>query len=206
MFDRVLALRYFTCVAFLVFAVLVIAFWGCGIKLKTATEYLIDGNEYFKAGEYKKAEANYKTALKLAPASSTAMNNLGVILNEEGHYDEAIQVLKDALKRDPKNAIAHYVLASALTKKGLYDEATAHATTATQLDPTEAAAYRALAEAAIGKSDYPIAIQAYHAILALEPDNDIMHHRLAIALGRVGDADTQILEEKKAISLNEGKI
>jgi len=29
---------------------------SCGLRLKTSTEYLVAGNEYFKIGDYKSAE------------------------------------------------------------------------------------------------------------------------------------------------------
>jgi len=74
---------------------------ACQLNLKTSTEYLISGNEYFKAGDYKNAENDYRTALKLDPSSATAKNNLGVILNEQGQYDEAIAMYHKALVIQP---------------------------------------------------------------------------------------------------------
>ena len=94
---------------------------SCHVEMKTSTECLVDGKEYFKAGHYKEAEAAFRDALRLDPNSpevkATATNNLGVILSEDGRYDEAITVFKEATGVDPKNAIAHYVLAGALIKK-----------------------------------------------------------------------------------------
>jgi tetratricopeptide (TPR) repeat protein len=170
-------------------------FSACQMNLKTSTEYLISGNEYFKAGDYQNAEKDYRTALKLDPSSATAQNNLGVILNEEGRYDEAIEVLREAIHADSKNAIAHYVLARSLTKKGLFDDAIIEAQLATELDKTEPAAYKALAEAALAKGAADVAINAYRCSVRLDPENDEYHHELE-------DIDGQIAEEKKCLELN----
>ena len=91
---------------------------SCGLKLKTSTEYLIEGNNYFRKGDYAKAEVSYREALERDRNNPTVKSNLGVILCELGNYDEAITILQDAIKIDQKNAIAHYVLARALNQKG----------------------------------------------------------------------------------------
>jgi Tfp pilus assembly protein PilF len=89
---------------------------GCQQLRPTAASFLIRGNEYFKMNEYEKAEHEYREALLSEPKSATALNNLGVILNERSRYDDAISILTQAIEVDPKNAIAHYVLSEAYAK------------------------------------------------------------------------------------------
>lgn len=179
---------------------------SCSTDFKTSTDYLIAGKEYFKAGDYKKAEVEFQQALKKEPDSATvkatATNNLGVIYNEEGRFDDAITVLKEATTVDPKNAIARYVLANALTKKGRFDEALIEAQMSTELDKSEPGAYRALAEAALGKGDVALAITSYRLASHLEPDNENTHMQLGLALGEVQDWEGQIIEERKALDIN----
>ncbi len=110
---------------------------GCGTIRRPANTYLISGNEFFKKGDYGKAEHEYREALLSDPKSPTAKNNLGVILNEQGKYDEAIQVLQEATTLDPKNSIAHYVLSEALAKKSRFEEAFKEAKAATEMDASE---------------------------------------------------------------------
>lgn len=183
---------------------------SCGPLPKTSTERLISGKEFFKAGDYKHAQEEFKGALQQAPnditVKATASNNLGVIYNEEGRYDEAVTMLKDAIAVDPKNAIAHYVLANALTKKGKFDEALAEAQTATELDKTEPAAFRAVGEAALGKGDAALAIAAYRSAIELDSNDEQEHHRLAQALGEVQDWEGAIEEERKALELNPDNV
>ncbi len=172
------------------------------MKFKTSTEFLISGNNYFKKGDYAKAEVDYRQALSRDPESATAKHNLGVILNEQGRYEEAIPMLKEALKVDDKDAVGHYVLASALSHKGQFDEAMVEAQKATELDKSEPLAFRALAEAALGKGDVPSAIEAYKAIDLLDASDDEDHHKLGQLLGMSGDNDGEIREQKKAIEQN----
>ncbi len=183
---------------------------SCSTEFKTSTDYLIAGKEYFKAGDYKKAEVEFQKALKKEPDSATvkatATNNLGVIYNEEGRFDDAIAVLKEATTVDPKNAIARYVLANALTKKGRFDEALIEAQMSTELDKSEPGAYRSLAEAALGKGDVALAITSYRIATHLEPDNENTHMQLGLALGEVQDWDGQITEERKALDINPDNI
>jgi len=145
---------------------------ACHFDIKTSTQYLISGNEYFQAGDYANAEKDYRIALKRDPKSVIAKNNIGVVLCEEGRYDEAAGFLNQALLADPKNATAHYTLAKALAKKGLYDQALKEAQQATQLDPDEPVAYKVLAEAALAKDEKAVAIDAYQSAIKLDPDNE----------------------------------
>ncbi len=188
------------------FAGLVLA--GCG-EFKSATEYLIAGNEAFKRNNYKQAEIEYRNALRLEPESSTALNNLGVILNELGNNDDAIAILSKATKIDPKNIIAHYTLSQAQTKKGLYEEAIVNARRAIDLSTDDLGGHRALALASLMKAkrdsnqeDLKIAIAEYRTILQSESDDDATHHHLAEALELSGDATGALIEGKKAVQDN----
>jgi superkiller protein 3 len=175
---------------------------ACGMQFKTSTDYLVSGNEYFKTGDYVKAEQEYRQALKLDPKSAIAESNLGVILGEVGRLDEAIATLQRALELDPKNAVAHYVLAEALIKKGHVDEALSQARTAVKLSPAEAAAYRALAHAALARGDASLAVEASNSAVKLDSDNSVSHEYLGQALFSIGDLESAQMEEKKALDLD----
>ena len=186
--------------------------FGCG-EIKSATEYLISGNEAFQRNDYKQAEIEYKKAIHLEPNSSTALNNLGVVLNELGKYDDAVAILTRAVKIDPKNVIARYTLAQALTKSGKYAEAIVEAKQAVELGNSDLGGHRALAQAALLKAkkdkdseDLKLAIAEYHVILQVDPDDDQAHHNLGDALAMQNDKDGAITEQKKAVELNEDNL
>jgi tetratricopeptide (TPR) repeat protein len=188
------------------FAALVMV--GCG-ELKSATEYLIAGNEAFKRSDYKQAEIEYRNAIKLEPKSSTALNNLGVILNELGKYDDAVEILNKAIAVDPKNCIAHYTLSQSLIKKEQYPQAIIEARKAVELKNDEVGGHKALALASLmlgkkeqNKETLKVAVDEYHFILQSDNDDDSAHRNLGEALAAMDDKDSALVEVRKAVELN----
>lgn len=175
---------------------------ACNVEVKTSTEYLIEGNNFFKKRDYKNAEISYRKALEKAPDNPTAQNNLGVILNELGRYDESIEVLASALKTDPKNPIAHYVIAKAYLMKKELPKALEEAKMAVELDKTDPIGWKTLGEVALAKSENDTATGAFREALAIDDSSDANHHLYAVALGNGGDFEGQVEEERKALSIN----
>ncbi|NOY72441.1 MAG: tetratricopeptide repeat protein [Gammaproteobacteria bacterium] len=65
------------------------------------------GIVHYKKGEYKKAEARFRTVLKLAPNNTIAYNYLGMTLRQLGRFEEAQQAYKSAIVTDPDYSYAH---------------------------------------------------------------------------------------------------
>lgn len=59
------------------------------------------GNEYFKAGQYKKAETAYDTALKTLPDYHFALTGKGLARMANGDYDNAIKFLEQSQNKIP---------------------------------------------------------------------------------------------------------
>ena len=70
----------------------------------TAQDYLVKGNEQFKAGNLDPAIADYTKALELDPKLAWAYNNLGAIFVQKDDFDHAIPAYDKALEIDPKQA------------------------------------------------------------------------------------------------------
>jgi aspartyl-tRNA synthetase len=174
---------------------------ACG-SFKTATDYLIAGREYFKAGDYKAAEKDFREALKREPKSATALNNLGVVLNELEKYDEAIDVLQQAIVVDPKNAIAPRALSTAYLAKQMNKEALLYAEKTMELAPSELSSHQALSDALLANKEYKIAIDEYRYLLEADADDDTLHEKLGEALMGAGEKDAALAQWKKAIEIN----
>jgi tetratricopeptide (TPR) repeat protein len=191
----------------LVAVIAVVMLAGC--EMRGATDYLISGNEAFQRDDYKQAESDYRNALKMEPNSSTALNNLGVILNELGKYDEAAAFLKRAVEVDEKNAIAHYALSQSFVNLGQYDDAVAQARTAVTLAADDMGGHRALAKALLFRArhnnssdDLKAAAEEFHMILQADQDDERAHAGLAEVLMMQGDKDTAVGEATKSVELN----
>ncbi|MDP8254284.1 MAG: tetratricopeptide repeat protein [Candidatus Alcyoniella australis] len=65
----------------------------------------------FERGEHRRALEHFRRAVRLAPESAAARNNLGVALQGLGRVDAARRAFEQALKIDPQNPDALYNLA-----------------------------------------------------------------------------------------------
>ena len=73
---------------------------------------------YQNGGNYPKAEAEWRLALKLRPTDGIALAALGEALSEQKKFDEAVKVLWGALQADGKNAQLHRQLGAVYSKAG----------------------------------------------------------------------------------------
>src|ERR1035441_5312823 len=67
------------------FCFLLLAFLGTGCtKEAKKNRYLARANSDFAAGQYEKAEVEYRKVLQVAPANSAAIAHLGIIYHDQG--------------------------------------------------------------------------------------------------------------------------
>jgi tetratricopeptide (TPR) repeat protein len=81
------------------------------------------GYAYQQKGEYDRAVATYRDALRLAPRNSTTHYNLGNAYSAQGLVDEAINAYRESLSLNPKHAEAHFNLGHNLTRKAQFADA-----------------------------------------------------------------------------------
>lgn len=87
--------------------------------IDTACQYLKDGMNYEKVGNYNDAELAFKKATALRPDWAEAHYRLGDLYTELGRYEEAIKEYETMNKW----AETHYRLGLLYTKLGRYEEA-----------------------------------------------------------------------------------
>jgi protein O-mannosyl-transferase len=75
-------------------------------------------------------------AVRVAPGSISATNNLANALLERNYYDEGIRLHQQILQRDPNYWLSWYNLGNAYTKLGRLEEAQEHMYRAAQLNNT----------------------------------------------------------------------
>ncbi|MEW6486504.1 MAG: tetratricopeptide repeat protein [Thermodesulfobacteriota bacterium] len=79
---------------------------GCPPKLEEGERMIKDGNEYFKAGSYERAEAAYDRALELRPREVGVWVNRGNTRKMRGNTEGALADYEAALALDPEFAQA----------------------------------------------------------------------------------------------------
>lgn len=74
---------------------------GCPPKLEEGERLIKDGNEYFKAGSYERAEAAYDRALELRPGEVGVWVNRGNTRKMRGNTEGALADYEAALALNP---------------------------------------------------------------------------------------------------------
>lgn len=83
---------------------------------------LADG--YHRKGQFDKAIAEYREALRIDPSNNWGHYNLALLYHDKGQLDEAIAEYYELLKIDPNLVPAHHDLGMIYKAKGQHDAAT----------------------------------------------------------------------------------
>jgi len=131
----------------------------------------------------KAAEASYRRAAALAPASAEPKIGLASVIADFGQIEEAVELLQEAVRLEPLTANAHFDLARLLTSLGHYDEAGKSARKAIELQPGGAGTWEMLALVEAKRGDGEAALKA----AAQETDPDWRAYAMALAQQARGD-------------------
>jgi TolB-like protein/Flp pilus assembly protein TadD len=131
----------------------------------------------------KGAEAEYRRAAELAPASAEPKIGLSSVLGDFGRIEEAVELLQEAVRLEPLTTNAHFDLARLLTSLGRYDEAVQSARKAIELQPGGAGTWEMLALVEAKRGDGEAALKA----AAQESDPDWRAYAMALAQQARGD-------------------
>ena len=132
----------------------------------------------------KGAEAEYRRAAELAPASAEPKIGLSSVIADFGQIEEAVELLQQAVRLEPLTANAHFDLARLLTSLGRYDEAVQSAHKAIELQPGGAGTWEMLALVEAKRGNGEAALKAAEQ----ETDPDWRAYALALAQQARGDA------------------
>ncbi|HMJ62064.1 MAG TPA: tetratricopeptide repeat protein [Bryobacteraceae bacterium] len=132
----------------------------------------------------KGAEAEYRRALELDPASAEPKIGLSSVIANFGQIEEAVVLLQQAVQLEPLTTNAHFDLARLLTSLGRYDEAVRSVNKAIQLQPGGAGTWEMLALVEAKRGDGEAALRA----AMQESDPDWRAYAIALAQQARGDA------------------
>ena len=147
----------------------------------------LSGENYFRAGNYARAIADYNRSISLRGNNVNAFISRGNAHRRRGDFDRAIEDYSRAISLGTRYAEVFNFRGFLYAARGDLQRAIADYTQAIRLRPnyTDALFNRAFAHALLGNWDLSIA--DYSHVIRLEPSNAIAHHQRGLARQNRGD-------------------
>jgi tetratricopeptide (TPR) repeat protein len=133
-------------------------------------------------GDLDGAEALFREAIALDPASATAHANLGYLLAVRGHHREAIDQAEEAIALDPQRSAPWAHLGMSCVATGRVDDGLSALARAVRLDPENHFAWDAMGRTLLALERPDEAEVAWASAVAAKPDDVDLLISLATAL------------------------
>jgi Flp pilus assembly protein TadD len=127
------------------------------------------GFAHREAGEEERAEAAFKEAVRLEPASAAGHNNLGRLYFVQGRYEEAVESFERAAELRPSGAGIYRNLGASYARLGRYGKAAEALRRAVATNPEDAEARWDLGVVSILGGDMKSALEQYETLRRLDP-------------------------------------
>jgi protein O-mannosyl-transferase len=138
---------------------------------------------------WRDSESLFRHALLVTKDNYVAHNNLGTVLDKQGHREEAVEEFRHASQDKPDAPEAHKNLGAALSGQGRLEEAAAHLQEAIRLRPGYAEAHFNLGSVLQTQGRLAEAIRQYQQALRLNPRHADAQYNLGLALEQSGRPD-----------------
>ena len=140
-----------------------------------------------RAGEYPKAEQQYRILASLQPVRGEVWCNLGRVLLAQERRAEAVASFEEGLRHSPGLAELHHNLGLAVLQDSQFNQAIAHFERAVALRPDFAQGWRSLGQARLWSGDVEGSFASFGRALSLDPNDAEAHGNLGLALLTNGD-------------------
>jgi len=187
--------------ALLALALAALAGGGC-TKEARKDHYVSLANKDFDAGQYDKAEIEYREALQRVPLDPVAIRQLGILYYKDGRIPEALAFLRKGAELDPKNADVQANLALTYLALGGAKEADAGARKALEIQPGNEDALLILASVARTPKDVEDTSQFVEKLRQKDQDRPGYHLALGALDAKKKDAAGAESELRKALALD----
>jgi len=158
---------------------------GCTKQAKKI-RHLSNAKRDFAAGQYEKAEIEYRRVLQADPANATAISQLGVIYHDEGRFPQALGFLKKAVELTPDNSDLRLKLCLTELSLGDLKGARQDAERVLQKQPGQDDALLVLAETTLSTTNVQDTIQQITKMRQQDKDRPGYHLALATLYLRQG--------------------
>lgn len=147
--------------------------------------YVRVGSRFLRAGETNRAIGQYRAALSMNPDNTTAHRLLGQLLKDSTNKHEALQHLEAVVRLDAHDPLARFVLGSALASTGHFTNA--------------------IVQFEAGIRELPVGIDETQSLADQKQRlPELLHHRLGLACGQVGDVAGEEQHLRQAVRLAPG--
>ena len=168
---------------------------------ESAEMHNILGSALADKGEFDRAIAEFREALRLEPDSASAHENLGLALASHQAPEEAVVHLRRSVQLDPGSGRAHYALAGILLAAGQYEGAIDELRASLRVMPDSVEIHDGLGIVLASQGKLDEAVDEFRASLRLRPISAGAHNNLGMALASQGKLDAAIDEFHQALAL-----
>jgi tetratricopeptide (TPR) repeat protein len=133
----------------------------CSSSVTEAVDAYNKAVTYETAGDTSSAEKAYREALALDPNYCDAMDNLALLLRQNGNTEEAIALYENSIKIAPDNEVAHLGLANTYMGLEEYDKALVEYNALLGINPSNPEGYYGAGRVYFSKENYNEAITQF---------------------------------------------
>ena len=169
------------------------------LEPNSADNHILLGRLYRVANDMGKAEAEFKTAVKLQPGSEEAVTLLAYLYNDEGDPRKATEVLTAVPDADRTSKL-YSALGFSYEQQHKYDDAVKAYRAAVDQDKDNLEAMRGLAQNLLNDNQPDAALDQYKAIVDADPHDAQSYLHMAEIYRKTGNFDKAIDALKKADS------
>src|SRR5580693_5544876 len=163
-------------------------------------DHLLLGRLYRLNNDLRKAESEFKIAVKLQPDSEEAVTTLAYLYNEEGDTARASETLS-AVPDAARSAKLYSALGYTYEQRKEYKQAITAYRKAIELDRDNLDAIRGLAQNLLNDGQTDAALEQYKIIAESNPEDAQTYLRMAEIYRRIGKFDLALENLKKAESM-----
>src|SRR5580698_4895509 len=175
------------------------------IEPDNVDNHLLLGRLYRLNNDLRKAESEFKTAVKLQPDSEEAVTTLAYLYNELGDTARATQVLS-SVPNTQRSAKLYSALGYTYEQQKQYKEAIEAYRHAIELDRDNLDAIRGLAQNLLNDGQSDAALEQYKVIADANPEDAQTYVRIAEIYRKQGKFDLALENLKKAGSMVQDSV
>jgi tetratricopeptide (TPR) repeat protein len=177
--------------------------------------FLTRGVVYSLQGNLNKAQADYESAIALAPTESNPYVGLGICFMDQNQYSAAADILRGAIQKGLADVKLNYFLVDALFRQGLtasspqYQEALNTVESSIKLDPTFPFSYLQRGKLRLMAKHLPETIDDLEHAQKLQPDSTAITYQLATAYrlaGRTEESNKLFAQIANATKLQDAEF